>query len=347
VPQEESMSELQTVVEARSDLTIPVIDIGPYLADERGALEATAKLLGEASETIGFYFIRHHGIQQSLIDRVFAETQRFHELPLERKLEVQAIGKVIGYLPLGGQTQHTSIYGKSTHPDRSASFYIRREFAPDHPDRLAKKPYVFDNRWPRDLPGFRETCLEYYDAVSALGTKMLRVQSVALGLPFDYLEKQEAFNPSHNTLRLLHYPPRDPALDGQFGIGPHTDYGYCTYLAQAKKPGLEILTRDGDWIEAPALEGHFLVNNADMCRRWTNDRWRSAPHRVINKTGEVRYSIPLFFGTRPDVRLECLPSCQSEENPPKYKPMSFGEYLAELEPKNYVLTKAESPAARN
>jgi isopenicillin N synthase-like dioxygenase len=334
------MTDVQTVLEARPDLKIPIIDIGPFLAGKPGALEATAKALGEAAETIGFYFIGNHGIPQSLIDRVFAETQRFHELPLERKLEVQAIGKVIGYLPQGGQTQNSSVYAKSTHPDTSASFYIRREFPADHPDRLAKKPYVFDNRWPNDLPGYRETCLEYYDAMSDLGMKMLRVHAVALGLPSDYLATQEAFKPAHNTLRLLHYPSRDMTKEGQFGIGPHTDYGYCTYLAQARTPGLEIMTRSGEWIEAPALAGHFLVNNADMCRRWTNDRWRSAPHRVINKTGEVRYSIPYFFGTRPDVKLTCLPTCQDAAHPAKYPPMSFGEYLAELEPKNYVLTKA-------
>jgi isopenicillin N synthase-like dioxygenase len=335
------MTSIQTTLDARPDLKIPIIDIGPFLAGAPGALEATAKALGDAAETIGFYFIGNHGIPQSLIDRVFAETQRFHELPLGRKLEVQAIGKVIGYLPQGGQTQNSSIYAKSTHPDTSASFYICREFPADHPDRLAKKPYIFDNRWPNDLPGYRETCLDYYDAMSDLGMKMLKLHAVALGLPADYLESQEAFRPAHNTLRLLHYPPRDMTKDGQFGIGPHTDYGYCTYLAQAKTPGLEIMTRSGEWIEAPALAGHFLVNNADMCRRWTNDRWRSAPHRVINKTGEVRYSIPYFFGTRPDVKLACLPTCQSAGNPAKYPPMSFGEYLAELEPKNYVLTKAE------
>lgn len=336
------MAELQSVLEARADMKIPVIDIGPYLAGEPGALEATAKAIGAAAESLGFYFIGHHGIAQSLIDRVFAEAQRFHELPLEKKLEVQAIGKVIGYLPLGGQTQNTSIYAKSTYPDSSASFYIKREFGLDHPDRLAKKPWVLDNRWPKDLPGFRETCLEYYDAMSALGMKMLVLHAVALGLPPNALVDHEAFKPSGETLRLLYYPPRDPAKDGQYGIGPHTDYGYCTYLAQAKKPGLEILTRAGDWIEAPALDGHFLVNNADMCRRWTNDRWRSAPHRVINKTGEVRYSIPFFFGPRADVKLACLPTCQSADNPAKYPPMSFGEYLAELEPKNYVLTKANA-----
>src|SRR5579875_845864 len=136
------MAELQSVLEARSDMQIPVIDIGPYLAGEPGALEATAKAIGAAAESLGFYFIGNHGIPQSLIDRVF------------------------------GQTQNTSVYAKSTYPDASASFYIKREFAPDHPDRLAKKPWVLDNRWPKDLPGFRETCLEYYDAMSALGMKM-------------------------------------------------------------------------------------------------------------------------------------------------------------------------------
>lgn len=334
------MGELQSVLETRSDMKIPIIDVGPYLAGAPGALEATAKAVGAASESIGFYFIGNHSIRQSLIDRVFAQAQRFHELPLEKKLEVQAVGKVIGYLPLGGQTQNTSIYAKSTYSDASASFYIKREFAADDPDRLAKKPWVADNRWPADLPGFRETCLEYHDAMTELGHKMLRVHAVALDLPPDALASHEAFQPSGSTLRLLYYPPRDPAKAEQFGIGPHTDYGYCTYLAQAKKPGLEILTRSGEWIEAPALAGHFLVNNADMCRRWTNDRWRSAPHRVINKTGQVRYSIPFFFGPRADVKLACLPSCQSADNPPKYPPTSFGEYLAALEPKNYVLEKA-------
>lgn len=338
------MAELEAVLEARADLRIRVINVGPYLAGEPGALEETAKAVAEASETLGFYFIASHGIPQSLVDRVFAEARRFHGLPLERKMEAQAIGKVIGYLPLGGQTQNTSIYGKSVYPDASASFYIKREFPPDHPDRVARRPWVQDNRWPRDLPGFRETCLEYFDAMTRLGHKMLRVQAVALGLEPDALENQAAFDPSGSTLRLLHYPPRDPAKAGQFGIGPHTDYGYCTYLAQAKKPGLEILTRTGEWIAAPVLDGCFLVNNADMCRRWTNDRWRSAPHRVINKTGEARYSIPFFFGVRADVKLECLPSCTGPGNPPKYPPLSFSEYLAEIEPKNYVLDPATGRA---
>jgi isopenicillin N synthase-like dioxygenase len=331
------MSVVSSLVAARDDMQVPVIDVGPFLAGHPGALEATARAVAEASETLGFYFIHNHGIAQSLIDAVFAEARRFHQLELDQKLDVRATGKVIGYLPQGGQTQANANFAPATHPDTSASFYIRREFPADHPDRLAGKPYVLDNKWPPNLPGFRETCLQYYDAMAVLGMQMLRVHAVALELPEDFLTCHEAFNMAHNTLRLLHYPERAQTREGQFGIGPHTDYGYCTYLAQASTPGLEILTKTGDWIEAPALPGHFLVNNADMCRRWTNDRWRSAPHRVINKTGEVRYSIPYFFGTRPDVKLACLPSCQSADHPAKYPPLSFGEYLAELEPKNYHL----------
>ena len=328
------MDTVQTTLEADAGMRIAIIDLGPYLKGEHGALERTAAALGEASETLGFYFIRNHGIPQTLIDRVFAEAERFHTLPLERKMAVKCLDRVVGYLPLGGQTQRL-IYKGGKHPDRSASYYIKAEYPPDHPYRRAGREWVFDNRWPEDLPGFRETCLEYYSAMTDLALKLLPLQAVALGMPADYLSRHEAFNPGVNTLRLLCYPPRDEACEGQFGISPHTDYGFMTLLAQAKRPGLEIETKDGGWIEAPALDGHFLVNHADMCRRWTNDRFRSAPHRVINLRGETRYSIPFFVGTRWDVKLECLPTCCGPDNPPHYPTMSFGEYIAELTPKIY------------
>jgi isopenicillin N synthase-like dioxygenase len=312
-------------------LSIPIIDLGPYLAGEPGADKRAAAALGQASEEIGFYFIANHGVAQSLIDRVFAETARFHHLPLERKMAVRATGQVVGYLPLGGQTQRAEMYGKrSAHPDRSASYYLRNEYGHNHPDRLAKKPWVFDNKWPDALPGFRETTLEYFDTLAALMKKLLPLQAMALDLAPDYFATHPAFQPLGATLRLLHYPPRDPANGGQYGIGPHTDFTYCTILAQADKPGLEILSKSGEWIPAPAYDGMFLVNNADMLSRWTNDRFRSAPHRVFNLDGDERFSIPFFVGSRADVRLECLPSCQGPDHPPKYEPQSQMEYFAEL-----------------
>ena len=325
---------------------IAVIDLGSYLAGEPGALERTAAEIGEASRSLGFFFLRNHGIARSLIDRVFIEAERFHSLPLETKLASRIVDRIVGYLPLGGQTQRTSIHGKSVAPDRSASFYIRREYPADHPDRIERRPWVFDNRWPADLAGFRETTLEYFEAMSALALAMLPLQSRALGLPAAFLGSHAAFQPATNNLRLLHYPPRDPDVSGQFGIGPHTDYGYGTFLAQEKIPGLEILDRDGSWIKAPALDGCLLFNNADMCRRWTNDHFRSAPHRVINTSGRTRYSIPFFFGTRLDVKLTCLPTCTSADDPPRYPPTSFGEYLSEVNRANYDLAPVRTDPVR-
>ena len=335
------MSSVQVRYQAGSDTEIPIIDIGPYLRGDPGALERTARLVGEASESLGFFYLFNHGVSQSLIDRTFRETERFHSLPLDRKMEVKVLANNIGYLPLGGQTQRSyqSLYGESRHPDRSASFFARAEYAADHPDRLAKKSWVYDNRWPPELPEFRETCLEYFDALTRLAEKVLELQSAALGLGPGFIPSHDAFSPPVHILRLLHYPTRDPALEGQFGIGPHTDYGYGSILAQARVPGLEIYTRDGNWIEAPALPGHLLFNNGDMCKVWTNERLRSAPHRVINKSGEARYSIPFFVSTRLDVPLACLPTCQGPGNPPKYTPITYGEHYARLKSQNFDLPK--------
>jgi isopenicillin N synthase-like dioxygenase len=326
------------MVDAGAGLRVPVIDLGPYLAGEPGALDRTAEALRAASESIGFYFIANHGVPAELFDGVFAAAEQFHHLPLDRKMAVRAVDEPIGYLPVGGQTQRAELHGvRSTHPDRSASFYIRDEYSPDHPDRLAKKPWVFDNRWPDDLPGFREATLAYFAVMRALMAKLLPLQSAALDLGPDYLPAHEAFKPMNCTLRLLNYPPRVAANEGQYGIGPHTDFGYTTILAQSKKPGLEILTRSGAWVQAPAYDGYLLVNNADLLQRWSNDRFRSAPHRVFNLEGDERFSVPFFVSPRWDVKLDCLPTCQGTGNPPRYAPISRAEYQAELKRTVYAL----------
>lgn len=317
---------------------ISVVDFEPYLSGSRRGFDDTVAAVRAASENLGFFFIRNHGVPQSLIDRMFEQTQRFHTLPLDRKMAVAAQSTSLGYLPLGGQTQRTyeALYGKSKYPDASASFYIRREYPADHPDRVAGKPWALDNRWPHDLAGFRETAQGYFAALTRVARRVLILQSTALGMAPDFLAEHDAFRDGNHTLRLLHYPPADPQLQGQYGIGPHTDYGYGSILAQARVPGLEVITRCGQWVQAPALEGHLLFNNGDMCQRWTNDRFRSAPHRVINRSGHERFSIPFFVNPREDVRFDCFPGCHDDTNPPRYEAQSFGEALA-IRKGNYKL----------
>jgi isopenicillin N synthase-like dioxygenase len=318
--------------------TIAVIDLKDYIAGDLSSFKRVVEEVKLASEHLGFFFIKNHGVSQNLIDRMFEQTERFHALPIEKKMEVKALTTSIGYLPLGGQTQksYADLYGESKHPDRSASFYIRREYGLDHPDRINRKPWALDNHWPKYLDGFKETAQEYFSELTRVARRILVLHSAALGLAPDFLIEHDAFRDGNHTLRLLNYPAADPALEGQFGIGPHSDYGYGSILAQSKLPGLEVITRAGEWVQAPVIDGCLLFNNGDMCQRWTNDQFRSAPHRVINRTGKERHSIPFFVNPREDVSFDCFPGLGGLSNKPKYKAQSFGEALAERK-NNYKL----------
>jgi isopenicillin N synthase-like dioxygenase len=212
----------------------------------------------------------------------------------------------------------------------SASYYVQEEFAPDHAERLARRPWVSDNRWPRELPGFREVLLEYFTAMAALGRRILSLQSIALGLGPDYLPCHEAFGPPRRTLRLLHYPPRNPELAGQYGFAPHTDFSFFTITAQDMLPGLEFMAAPEEWVPAPAPDKrHFMVMTGDMSRFWTNDRFRVVAHRVINNNGRERYSIPFFITPRIDVAVGCFPGCSGPSNPPRHRQWSAREWMAE------------------
>lgn len=127
--------------------------------------------------------------------------------------------------------------------------------------------------------------------------------------------------------RLFHYPPQPPQDESALGVAPHTDYGMITLLAQDPIGGLELRKRDGEWIAAPWIEDTLVVNLGDMFKVWTNDRYVSNPHRVVNRTGRERFSIPTFFNLEYHTPVACLPTCMSADNPPKYEQVFAGDYL--------------------
>lgn len=308
---------------AAPDERIPVLDVADYLSGAPGACEKLGTQLRYACEEIGFYFLAGHGVSSALVERAFTENARFHALPLERKLAVKINGDVVGYLPLeGGLSRSMAITGISR-PNANESFFVRNEAPPDSPQRLAGERYHGANQWPADLPGFREAVLDYFSALSDLAHRMLPVYAVALGVRTDYFEA--AFARDRSTLRLAHYPPAEVRTD-QFGSAPHTDGGFMTLLAQATVPGLEVYTRSEKWIEAPVVEGAFLVNSGDLLARWTNDRFLSTPHRVINKSPTDRYSIPFFFNPALDTMISTIETCCGPDNPARYEPTSYLDY---------------------
>jgi len=314
---------------------IPILELGDFLAGEPGALEAVAKELQFAAENIGFFYVRGHGVPQDLIDATFEASRRFHALPEADKMALKANEHNIGYMGYGSSVSRASqVYDGERKSNLVAAYFLKRDLPDDHPDVVSNKRFRGANQWPRDLDGFRETTVAYMDALEGLGKSLLPIYARALDLPPDFFT--EAFSEPQYSLRLSHYPPA-AAEDNQFGLAPHTDSSFLTLLAQNKVEGLQVRRTDGTWFDAPAVPGTFVVNSGDMLRRWSNHRFLSTPHRAVASAPDRdRYAIPFFFDAHADHVQECLPTCTDADNPPRYEPTTYTDYMLWFAKQNYA-----------
>ncbi len=301
---------------------IPVVDLGPFLAGAPGACEATAAELRIVCETIGFFTIVNHGVPAELIEATFAEAARFHAQPIEAKLRVKANAVMQGYLPLRGSTSRASNLITATKPNENEAFFIKR----------SGDDCGAADRWPSDLPGFREATLRYYDAMDALAQSLMPLYARALDLPADYFAT--LCDRPLSSLRLTHYPPARYGAD-EYGLAPHTNSTFLTLLAQNKVPGLQIRASDGTWFDADVVPNGFVVNTGDVLHRWSNGRFLSTPHRAFNLSSGPRYAIPYFFHPNPDTMIDCLPTCRIAGEAPRFEAMTAGDYLAWFRGRNY------------
>ncbi len=303
---------------------IPIIDLGPYFAERPGAAATTAAELGRALRDIGFLVIVNHGVPRALIDATFAEARRFHAQPMAAKLGLRMNEHNNGYMVLGRYAVWTSDVNANDKPDLNEAFFVKRERGADDPLVRAGRRFAGPNQWPADLPGFRDTVLAYTEAVDALGRRILPLCATALDLPPHTFDA--AFADSQFSFRLTHYPPV-AAEPNQFGIAPHTDANFMTFLAQSEVPGLQVRMPDGAWADVPYVPDSFAVNSGDMLQRWTNGRFKSTPHRALPPVGRPRYAIPYFMGPHLDTEIACLPTCEGPGNPPRYPPITYAAYL--------------------
>jgi isopenicillin N synthase-like dioxygenase len=314
--------------------SIPVISIGRSFGASDTTARGRADALCDALATIGFAYIADHGIEPSIVEAAFAASRQFHASPMALKQSLAINEFHRGYMGIATSTIVTSSVAKVTRPNLSESLMLMHELPPDDPDLFQRKPLQGPNQWPDWLPEFRPTIETYISRLEALARRLIRMISTGLGMREDALDRY--FVKPTTFLRLLHYPPHPPdAPGGQYGSAPHTDYGIITILAQDAQGGLQVRPRQSEWIDAPPLRGTFVLNVADMLARWTNGTFTSTPHRVVNRSGNDRYSLPYFFDTGMDAIIECLPSCTDGDHPPLYPPVRYGDYLMERIDKNY------------
>ncbi len=304
---------------------IPVIDLAPLFQDD-GDIQAVADAVADAYTNVGFAYLINHGVPQALIDGAFQASADFHALPRAEKMALEVNQWHRGFIPINTSTPKTSSIAKVTKPNQSESLMIMHDLAEDDPDVLAGVDLAGPNQWPSSLPSFKADALGYVNAMNGLARKMTSVIEIALGTEPDRL--QPAFDRPTTFLRMLHYPPQPPASpEDLFGSAPHTDYGFITLLVQDEVGGLQVRNVHGEWVDAPYMPGAFVMNAGDILHRWSNGRFISTPHRVINTSGRERYSIPFFFDPNMHADIVPLESCIAEGASAAYDPIVYGDYL--------------------
>jgi isopenicillin N synthase-like dioxygenase len=300
---------------ARVD-TLPVIDMSQEDAHWQ---------IGAAARDIGFFYIINHGVPEALIADVYARAQEFFALPAARKAEIAIEQSAChrGYFVVGGENLDPE---KQKAGDLKEGIKIGRDLPLTHPRVVAGVPLHGPNLWPAGLPGWREVMQTYYDAMEALGRRMMQEFARALDLEPGFFDQY--LGEPMTTLGPLHYPPQTGRItEAQIGAGAHTDYGCVTLLAQDETGGLQVRAKDGSWIEAPPVAGSFVVNIGDMMERWTNGVFTSTLHRVVNASGRERFSLPFFFDPDYEAELVCLETCLAPGDSPKFPPTTAGQHL--------------------
>ncbi|MDX1520278.1 MAG: 2-oxoglutarate and iron-dependent oxygenase domain-containing protein [Anaerolineae bacterium] len=302
-----------------SEPNIPVIDIGPFQRGEPDESRQIIQTIGRACQDIGFFTIVGHGVPHALIQRMYDTSRAFFDLPPEEKGRVNQTGDLLGGL----------MYFPITAESLSASLGQKRPG--DLKESLDYGPGFYGDAWPDTPPNLKSVWLDYFQAMSDLSAVLRRIFALAIGLPELYFEAM--FDHHHSSLRVLNYPePNEDPLPGQLRAGAHSDYGFLTILrSEDSAGGLQARHRNGHWLDVPTIPDSFVVNIGDALMRWTNDRWVSTVHRVVNPPSNARrhsrrQSMPFFHNPNIDAVIECLDIFCDADNPAKYSPLTYGEY---------------------
>ena len=314
------MIDLEAIRQATPE-EMPIIDLAGYDETSPAGVDRLGVEIVDALRTSGFLVLVNHGLRRSVIEDAFAAAAEFHALPMDTKRALAMGDGFVGYLPSGEYVIRTSTVNDNDKPDVNAAFFFDRERQPDDAEIRAGIPFRYVNKWPEGMTGFRERCLRYFYNMEALSLSLLPALASGLGMPEDYFA--EGFVSPQATVRMSHYPAV-PYARNQFGIAPHTDSCFMTFLPQSEVEGLYIRARDG-WVKAPKIDGAISVNSGDFLKRWTNDSIQSTQHFAANLSGRARYALPFFISPNTRYQISTMPTCVLEGTEPKYPPICYEE----------------------
>lgn len=301
-----------------SGADIPVIDMGP-LRDNSNP-EKVAKAIHDANRSLGFLYVSNHGLSIRLKEKAREAGLAFFRQPETAKREITINQAHRGFLGVGGAKMY-----EEAKADLKESFVWGAERGGLASEGSQRNRFQGENQWPSALPDFKRTCTAYFDSAHQVARQLLRAFAIGLALP------EETFLAgSHDPISrasLIYYPPQSEQTGrDQFGVAPHTDFGVLTVLAQDHVGGLQVQTLSGDWIDARPIEGTLVVNVGDLLERWTNGRYHSTPHRVVNASGQERLSLVLAYDPEFDILIDSTITCASGEVPAA-PPIKCGDYL--------------------
>lgn len=295
-----------------SKTVIPIIDMGPFLEGIEAGRHQVAQEIYKAAHEVGFIYLKNFGMSDDLLEAAFTVAHSLFNS--EEKLKV----------PFNVELNHGygKMQGEALDPSKPAD--LKETFTSRNLGNLPSGPEL----WPN--PQFEAFMRVFYKRVRKISSDVMSAFALALDLAPEFFEDKHTG--LTQTLRLLHYPPAESVSEGQLGAGAHTDYGTLTVLFQDHVGGLEVQTLEGEWIPAPPIPGTVVINTGDLIARWSNDFFKSTPHRVVPSPAareNGRQSIAFFSDPDPDVLIETFPSCVSAENPAKYGPITAGEHVQE------------------
>lgn len=313
---------------------IPLVDLAPWFDGSDADRVALAATVDAHLRRCGFLVVVNHGIDPTVFTETRAACGQFFHLPEPDKAKVVPSTDVYRGWVGGGKESNAATYGIDTPPDLKETFAYGAVDVPDEALRTEHPTWYARNVWPDGAPALQPAAEQFWRSAKDLADELLQLFSLALEMDQNHLLNLCRRTTATGTLNWYWPYTRQDPIEGQYRIGPHTDFGTLTILdRQPGMGGLQVLDDEGNWIDAPNIEGSLIVNTGDMLRQWTNDRWRSNEHRVLPPRAEApdEELISLVFFHEPDADAIVKPfdTCVTADNPARYEPIAAMDYLAE------------------